>query len=161
MTMTSATRGLAAAIGVTMLTGCGEGMGLESPIAVAAIVSPAPNVQGVARNAAITMDVPYAMDSTTCGNRMLLHLGDSLGPLIPAHMSFADGYRRMMIQPDSALAPMTTYFVHVRDSMMTAGGTGMMGGDMCGSCRQMMLMEPPVGGVRMGGGMGWSFTTGP
>jgi len=54
------------------------------------------------------------------------------------------------------MAAGTTYFAHMRDSVMVRqGGGGMMGGG-----QMMMFMEPPTGAMRMGGGMGWKFTTG-
>lgn len=151
------------AVGATVLSvaGCRDGMTGVALIPVAAVVSPAPGASEVARDGPVTMDVPMAMDTAGCAGRMLLHVGDSLGPLVPTHMAFADGGRRMAIHPDPVLAPRTTYFVHVHDSMATAGGTGMMRGGMCASCRQMMVLEPPAGAVRMGGGVGWAFTTGP
>ena len=143
----------------TGLTACSSGMD-TTPVSVSVVVSPAANAAAVSRSAPITMDAGMSMDPSSCSGRMLLHLGDSTGPLVPAHITWGDSNRRMVLQPDAMLAPMTTYFVHVRDSMMTSSNGGMMTGGMS-NMRRMMFDQPPVGGMRMGDGMAWTFTTGP
>ena len=141
------------------LAACSSSTDVTTPVSVSAVVSPAANAVGVSRGAAVTMDAGMSMDTASCSGRMLLHVGDSTGPLVPAQMTWDNGNRRMVLQPSALLAPMTTYFVHVRDSMMTASG-GTMGGGMNGM-RPMMFDQPPTGAMRMGDGMAWTFTTGP
>jgi len=142
------------AIAAAALAACSSMTEAPMSLNVTASVAPAPAATGVSLTAPVTMDTPMAMDTTTCIGRMLLTVGDSLGPAVPAHLTFGNGYRRMVLQPDAPLAPMTTYFVHVRDSMMTQNG--MMGSGM----GQMMMFDPPAGAMRMRDGMGWTFTTG-
>jgi hypothetical protein len=132
-------------------------------IDVTASVSPGANATAVPRTAVMTMDAGLVMDTAFCAGRMLLHVGGSTGPLVPGRMTWENGNRRMVFRPDSLLAPMTTYFVHVRDSMMTSDAMAgsMMSGGMTGSGgMHSMTMQPPAGGMRMGDGMGWTFTTG-
>lgn len=134
-----------------------DGMRLD----VVASITPAANATGVARDAAITMDAGTVMDTTACRDRMVLHMGDSTGSLVAMRLTWTNGGRTMVLTPEAPLAPLTTYFVHVRDSMLT-GGTmdgGMMGGGMMDGTHTMM-MQPPAGAMRMADGMGWSFTTG-
>lgn len=123
-------------------------------------VSPAPNSPAVARADTIRLWMDMPMDSATCAMRFTLHRGDSTGVEVPGRLRFGDSYRQMMFIPDSLLEPGARYFAHMRDSMMM--GSGMhadgMGGQMMGGT-QMMMGSLPAGVVRMGDGMGWSFTT--
>lgn len=149
--------GVAAAIA---LAACSSSTDVTTPVSVSVVVSPAANAVGTSRGAPVTMDAGMSMDTTLCAGRMLLHIGDSTGALVAAHMTWDSGNRRMVLQPDVMLAPMTTYFVHVRDSMMTSADGSMMGGGMHGT-RPMMFDDPPAGGMLMRDGMAWTFTTGP
>lgn len=142
------------------LGACSEPMSGNVSVTVSA-TSPAPNAMGVTRGDTIGLLMDMPMDSASCAMRFTLHRGDSTGPEVSGRFSFGDGYRRMMFIPDSLLEPDTRYFAHMRDSMMM--GSGMhandMGGQMMGGGR-MMMGSLPAGAVRMGDGMGWSFTTG-
>lgn len=157
-------RRLAVLGAIVILAGCSSSMDEGMAVTVTASVSPAGNATGVSRSTVITMDAGMPMDTALCAERMLLHLGDSAGPLVPGTVTWEDGNRRMVFRPDAPLAPNTAYFVHVRDSMMTTGGMtdGMMGGGgmMGSSDMHSMMMQPPTGAMRMGDGMGWIFTTG-
>jgi hypothetical protein len=132
-----------------------------TPVTPTVAVSPAPNATGVGRGDTVLMTLDMPMDSASCLNRFILHVGDTTGMIVPGHMEFADGYRQMMFIPDGPMDAGTEYFAHMRDSVMVRSdtdGMGGMGGMMGG--QMMMFMDPPAGAMRIGGGMGWRFTTG-
>lgn len=143
-----------------LAAGCKDSTSAVAPTVAASVtVSPAPNASNVPRGDTIEMMANVALDSASCGARFSLHVGDSTGAVVPGHMRFGDGYQRMMFVPDSALQPGTRYLAHMRDSVMVGNGMGGMG--MMGGQRQtMMFTQLPAGAMRMGAGMGWSFTTG-
>ena len=133
-------------------------------IAVTASVSPTPGATEVSRAAAITVNTNVVMDTAYCRGRMMLHLGDSTGPIVATGLMSTSDQTGVVLTPDSTLAPHTTYFVHVRNLMMTRhgmmdGGSMMSGGGMMTGGHRL-LMQAPTGGVPMSDGMGWSFTTG-
>ncbi len=125
---------------------------------------------------AVTFD--RSMDSASCAGRFTLRAGDSSGAMVPGRMTWDTTYHNMTFLPDSMMAPGTTYFVRMRDSMMThdsmmsggsmgsggMGGGGMMGGTGSGQHLMpgspMMFDQPPAGATRTSNGMMWSFTTG-
>jgi|SRR5579859_2456512 len=159
---------LGGACALVLATGCSDMTGAGGGSVRASLtVSPAPLAANISRLDTVQITFPMAVDSASCAQRFLMHRGDSTGPVVMGRMSFTDGYRHMTFVPDSIMLAHQAYFVHVRDSMMTYGGTsggmgggmGGMGGGMSGT-RQMMMMVPPAGGMRMGDGAGWSFTTG-
>lgn len=138
----------------------------SAPVWTSLTLSPPPNAVGVSRGDTLRMWFDMPVDSASCAARFTLHTGDTLGPAVAGHMRFADGYRQMMLVPDAPMAPSSLHFAHMRDSMMTREGwSGGMGGGMMGTGmmggRRMMFGAMPAGAVRMGDGMGWSFTTGP
>ena len=155
-------RWLCLALGA-VVTACGETMIPSTPVSAAVTLSPAPGALAVPRNAAISMTASIPMDSATCLGRMQLRLGDSTGALIPAHMSFTDDHRGMMLHPDTLLEPLTRYWMQVSDSMMGSFSGMMGGGSMMGTATMShsMRLEPSAGAMRMAGGIGWTFTTGP
>jgi hypothetical protein len=134
---------------------------VASAVTPSVTVSPAPNASNVARGDTIVMSVNLAMDTASCRTRFTLHLGDSTGAAVPGHMRFGNGYQQMRFVPDSPLQPGTRYFALMRDSVMVGDGMGGMG--MMGRQQSMMVLmftQPPAGAIRVGAGMGWSFTTG-
>ena len=152
---------------VGLSAGCSDPTAVNSPVSASvSALSPAPNASNVSRRDSIMLWTDMPMDSASCLARFSLHMGDATGPVVPGHMAFGDGYRRMMFVPDSMLRPGATYFAHAQDGMMSRGtwsggtmmgggmGSGMMGG------QPMMFDNPPTGAMRMSDGMGWTFTTG-
>lgn len=148
---------------VVAAAGCSSDQSSNAALSVAYSVAPAPNATSVPRTSGITMDAPLAMDSASCINRMVLHMGtDTTGPVVPTHMTFENNHQRIVLHPDSMLQAMTTYTVHMRDSMLGAdmmtGSGGMMGGTT--NMHPMILDQVPAGAMRMSAGMRWTFTTG-
>ncbi len=132
-----------------------------NPLQASLVVTPPPSATNVTRGDTIRVTFPMAVDSASCVQRFLVHQGDSTGPMVAGRMSFGAGYRQMMFIPDSMMMAHQTYFMQMRDSVMTYGGApGGMGGGMGMGGGQMMLMTPPAGGTRMHDGAGWTFTTG-
>ena len=138
----------------------------NSQVIASAVLAPAPNASAVSRSDSVVMTFGTSVDTASCRARFALHMGDSTGALVPGHMTFGNGYRRMSFIPDSLLHPGTRYFAQMDDSVMVGNGAGgMMGGQMggmsgTGGTQVMMFTQPPAGAVRMTAGMGWYFTTG-
>ncbi len=150
-----------AAVLVAGTAACSDPSSPATVVTSSVVVAPTPGAAGVARGDTIRMWLDLPMDSAWCATRFVLHRGDSLGPMVPGRTRLADGYRQMMFVPDSLLAPGTRYFAHLRDSLMTreGWGGGMMGGSRMDGPRRMMIGDMPAGAVRVGGGVGWAFTT--
>lgn len=153
---------LGAVSAVVLAVGCSDVAGPGTSVQASLVVTPLPSAVNVSRGDSIHVVFAMAVDSASCAQRFLMHRGDSAGPVVSGHMHFAGTYSLMTFVPDSMLLAHQAYFVQMRDSMMTYGGaSGGMGGGMgMGGGGRMMLMTPPVGGVRMHDGAGWSFTTG-
>lgn len=151
---------ISAATALLLLAACSDSTMPGTNVIVSA-TSPAPNATGVSRGGTIGLLMDMPMDSASCAMRFTLHRGDSTGAEVPGRLQFGDGYRRMMFIPVSLLEPGTLYFAHMRDGMTMGSGmhTNGMGGQVMGGGR-MMMGSLPAGAVRMGDGMGWSFTTG-
>lgn len=157
---------------ITAVLACGIGgcKGATAPETAQLVASlslaPSPNAMGVTPRDSVVMTFGTSVDTASCRARFALRMVDSTGALIPGHMTFGDGYRRMTFTPDSALHPGSRYFAEMGDSVIVGNGTGgMMGGQMggmggSGAVQRMMFPQPPPGAIRMAAGMGWYFTTG-
>jgi len=156
------TNRLLVVVALAGLAACSDTAGPATAAVSVSAVAPAPNAANVARGDTIRMWLDMPMDSASCAMRFTLHVGDSTGTVVPGRMTFSDGYRQMMFVPNSLMQPGTRYFAHMRDSVMMRGGMhdNGMGGQMMGGGWMLMTGQMPQGAVRMGDGMGWSFTTG-
>lgn len=163
-------------LATALVTGCSRDATApvpSTPVSASVAVSPAPGATAVSLSAPVTVTFNYPMDSASCAARFAVMRGDSTGALVGGRMTWDSAYKHMSYAPDSMMAPGTTYFVTLRDSMMTqgfmmsdsamgmGGGGGMMGGGQHWmSSAPMMFNQPPLGATRTATGMRWSFTTG-
>ncbi len=143
------------------------GPSATTPVTASVAVTPAPGATGVSRSAAVMVVFSTAVDSASCLGRFSVHMGDSLGMVVPGRMTWDSTYHRMTFTPDSMLQLSTTYLAYMRDSVMTLGGMmggdmgGMSGGSQQGPGSPMMFTQPPAGATATASGMLWTFATGP
>ena len=89
---------------------------------------------------------------------VVLHDGDTSGPLVAGSWTWSEDRMKLTFQPDSPLKPATTYAIHIGGGMTDASGNHINyeehGMDMGGQWISQQMLGNWGGGGMMGGGMG-------